>query len=98
MDNGSKAKKNPLTKEALGFEFISGWNILNIAQALSLPRFITNKTKNSPTSYLHANADLLRAHTNNFDRNLERILYYSYLIGASSMIFLVILSSSKAFN
>ena len=30
-------RKNPETKEKLGIEFVSGWDILNVAGALSTP-------------------------------------------------------------
>ncbi len=33
-----KLRKNPETKHALGIEFASGWDILNVAGALSLSK------------------------------------------------------------
>ena len=33
-----KLRKNPKTKDILGLEVISGWDIINVAQAFSLPR------------------------------------------------------------
>ncbi|MBL1259448.1 MAG: hypothetical protein COB33_002820 [Thiotrichaceae bacterium] len=32
-----KLRKIPATKHELGIEFTSGWDILNVAQALSIP-------------------------------------------------------------
>ena len=32
-----KLRKNPETRDKLGFEFVSGWDIIKVAQALSLP-------------------------------------------------------------
>jgi len=32
-----KLIKNPETKHELGVEFVSGWDIVNVAQALSIP-------------------------------------------------------------
>ncbi|WP_236701395.1 hypothetical protein [Thalassomonas viridans] len=33
-----KLRKNPKTKDVLGLEFMSGWDILNTAQALAMPK------------------------------------------------------------
>jgi len=33
-----KLRKNPKTKDALGLEYVSGWDIINVAQALAIPR------------------------------------------------------------
>jgi len=38
-----KLRKNPKTKNELGVEFVSGWDILNVAGALAMPRWI-NRT------------------------------------------------------
>jgi len=51
-----KLRKNPDTKERLGIEFISGWDIINVAQALSIPRAWRRKLKSSPLSALYANS------------------------------------------
>ena len=32
-----RLRKNPKTKDALGLEFVSGWDIINVAQALAFP-------------------------------------------------------------
>lgn len=74
-----KLRKNPETKDELGIEFISGWNILNVAQALALPTFIARKLKDSPLSALHADKDILKNHTNRFDRILATIFYVLFL-------------------
>ena len=33
-----KLRKKPKTKDSLGLEFISGWDIINVAQVFSFPR------------------------------------------------------------
>lgn len=35
-----KLRKNPETRHELGIGFASGWDITNVAQALSLPEFL----------------------------------------------------------
>ena len=93
-----KLKKNTETKKLLGFEFISGWNILNAAQALSLPRIITNKLKNSPGSFLYADADALYQHTNKFDKFLARLFYWTCVPATISLLILIILDEFNFFT
>ncbi len=71
-----KLRKKPESKGRLGVEFASGWDIFNVAQALSLPKFITRKLAESPMSNLYANRDVLDENTNLFDRCLARIFYW----------------------
>ncbi|HEX9023053.1 MAG TPA: hypothetical protein VF799_04350 [Geobacteraceae bacterium] len=75
-----KLRKNPETKNELGIEFLSGWDIINVAQALAMPRAITRKIKRSALAALFANSDLLYKHTNNFDRILAILCYWSLII------------------
>jgi len=71
-----KLRKNPATKNELGVEFVSGWDIINVAQALAMPAFIIRKFKNSKLSFLYANVDVLIKHTNKFDRILAFLFYW----------------------
>lgn len=71
-----KRRKNPETKNELGMEFVSGWDIINVAQALAMPTFIIRKFKNTKLSFLYANADILIKHTNKFDRLLAFLFYW----------------------
>ena len=71
-----KLRKNPETRNQLGIEFVSGWDIINVAQALAMPTFITRKFKNTKLSFLYANADILIKHTNKFDRILAFVFYW----------------------
>jgi len=91
-------KKNPETKDALGFEYVSGWDILNTAQALSIPRLITKKLKGTVLSFLHTDSDLLYLHTNTFDRFLARIFYVTYATAGLSMITLITLKTIGIFD
>ncbi len=40
-------RKNKKTKDSLGLEYVSGWDIVNVVQALAFPRSRSNKRKNS---------------------------------------------------
>ena len=71
-----RLRKNHITKTALGTEFASGWDILNVAQALSLPKSWAKKLSNSPLSALYADVDVLYENTSKLDRLLAFILYW----------------------
>lgn len=87
-----KLRKNPKTKDELGAEFASGWDITNVAGALSTPKFIVERMKKSRLYFLCANHDLLYKHTNKFDRVLARIFFWLWTISASAMIVLMLLN------
>ena len=71
-----KLRNKPETKNELGMEFVSGWDIINVAHALAIPAFIIRRFKGTPLSFLYANAELLIKHTNKFDRVLAFIFYW----------------------
>ncbi len=81
-----KLRKNPETKQVLGIEFASGMDILNAAQALSLPKAIVQKIRANPAGALHADPDLLYMHTTAFDRLLARLFYWSWMSSAFGLI------------
>ncbi len=85
-----KLRKKPESKGRLGVEFASGWDIFNVAQALSLPKFITRKLAESPMSNLYANRDVLDENTNLFDRCLARIFYW--LLAVSIVLLFILVS------
>ncbi len=86
-----KLRKNPRTKYKLGLEFASGWDILNVAQALSLPKFVTRKLNKSAISYLYANTDILVKNTNVLDRIVARLLYWVLTASVLSVLSIAIL-------
>ena len=93
-----KLRKNPETKESLGIEFASGWDILNVAQALALPKSWSRKLESSHLSGLYAKSELLRKNTTLFDRILARIFWYSYVISGTGLILMLILNLFGAFD
>lgn len=80
-----KLRKNPATKDVLGIEFASGWNIGNVAFAFAMPRWMNRKLRNSPLAALHADADLLERYTNRFDRILGRAFFWLLVLAVSSI-------------
>ncbi len=83
-----KFRKNPETKHELGIEFVGGWDILNVAQALSLPAVLEKRLKNKA---FHANADLLYKHTTVFDRVLARVFCTLFIFSGCGLIILGVL-------
>lgn len=86
-----KLRKNPETKSCLGVEFASGWDVLNVAQALALPKFITEKLSKSEISFFYANTELLVKSTNKFDRSLAFIFYWLFTVSVVSLLALAII-------
>ena len=92
-----KLRKNPKTKNALGSELASGWDILNVAKALALPTSWSKKFENSPLAFMYANSSLILKHTNKLDRFLGALFFWLWLVSGSAMIFLVVLKYIGAF-
>lgn len=84
-----RLRKNPATKDALGLGFASGWDILNVAQAISLPKAITSKLESGAVSAIYANSSLLRQSTSRSERILACVFYYVFMLSNLSMITLV---------
>ncbi|WDD97404.1 hypothetical protein [Thalassomonas actiniarum] len=88
-----KLRKNPKTKDALGIEYSSGWDIINVAQALAMPRSWSRKLEKSPLSYLYANSDLLFENTTKFDQVLAAVFYWLLTISGLSAALLLLLNA-----
>jgi len=83
-----KLRKKSATKDELGIELVSGWDITSVAQALSVPRSLERKFKNRA---FHANADVLYKHTNKFDRVLARIFFWLWVLTGGGLLILSLL-------
>ncbi len=86
-----KLRRNPKTKNELGIEYVSGWDIINIAQALSFPASWNEKLEKSQLSFLHANSTLIKKHTNRLDKFLGVTFYLSLMTSGLSMALLALL-------
>lgn len=93
-----KLRKDEALKDSLGLELASGWDIINVAQALAIPRSWAKKLENSPLSALYAKSESLRENTTRFDRVLAVIFYWFLTVSGVSMITLVTLNSLGIFN
>ncbi|WDE05066.1 hypothetical protein SG34_027830 [Thalassomonas viridans] len=93
-----KLRKNPKTKDVLGLEFMSGWDILNAAQALAMPKRWSKKLEKSPLSSINANSTLLFENTNKFDRMLAVTFYWLWMFTGLSGVLLVLLNTFGFFD
>lgn len=88
-----KLRKNPKTREALGLEYVSGWDIINAAQALAFPISWSRKLEGSRLSFIYANSKLLQENTNRLDRFLGAVFYWLMMVTGLSGALLVLLES-----
>lgn len=87
-----KLRKNPKTNNSLGLEFASGWDIINVAQAFSLPRTWSKKIERSKFSFMYANATILFENTTKFDQVLGFAFYWLLTISGLLGVLLVLLN------
>ncbi len=92
-----KLRKNPDTKEALGVEFANGWDIYNVAQALSLPKSLTRMLEGSPLSAMYARSKSLGENTTAFDRVLAFLFYWLFTVSGLILIMLAALNGLGVF-
>jgi len=92
-----KLRKNSETKKQLGLEFASGWDIYNVAQALSLPKSLTKKLENSPLASMYANSECLRENTTIVDRLLAYLFYWVFTASGLTLIVLAALNGLGVF-
>ncbi|KXI20967.1 hypothetical protein [Photobacterium sanguinicancri] len=80
-----KLRRNKNTKDSLGIEYASGWDIINVAQALSLPTYIIRKLRSSSLSRLYADREVLIENTTRFDRLLAFVFYWLLMFTGVSL-------------
>ena len=93
-----KLRKNPKTKDVLGGELLSGWDILNVAQALAFPASWLKRIENSPLSFMEADSRIVRENTNKFDHILGMIFYWLFMGTGLFGLVLVLLQSMGVFG
>jgi hypothetical protein len=72
-----KLRNNPKTKNKIGLEFVSGGNIVGVAQTLSLPRWIVRRS--GTFLGILPDPDMLYRHTTKLDRFLGRAFYWTLI-------------------
>lgn len=93
-----KLRKNPETKQELGMEFASGWDIFNVAGALAMPRWLNRKLRSTQLSFMYADADLLDKHTTIFDKVLAIVFYWLFTVSTLSLFSLMLLDLMGVFD
>jgi hypothetical protein len=93
-----KLRKNPKTKDLLGVEYASGWDIINVAQSFSFPRAWAKKVENSKFSFMYANATALYENTTKFDQVLGFVFYWVLTISGLASALLILLDSLGVFS
>ncbi len=93
-----KLRKNPKTRDFLGVEYASGWDIINVAQAFAFPRAWAKKVENSKFSFMYANASELYENTTKFDQVLGFVFYWVLTISGLVSAVLILLDSLGAFS
>lgn len=93
-----KLRKNPKTKGALGIEFMSGWDIINVAQALSIPKSWRKKLEGSPLSSLYANSEVLIQNTTKLDRIIGGVFYWLFMVSGLMLASLGLLDTLGVFS
>lgn len=86
-----RLRKNPEVRDVLGAQLSSGWDILNVAGALSRPKWFSEMMRRSPLSFMAADERVLYKHTNVVERILARMFFWSWVISALSLLLLAVL-------
>lgn len=74
-----RLRKHSATKYSLGRELAKGWDILNVAEALSLPKGVMRILENSPLGFLYAESEIIRRNTNFFDKVLGVTFFWFFI-------------------
>ena len=85
-----RLRKNSETKDALGAEFFSGMDALNVVRALCFSRSRNREARKGMASFLVADADLIYKHTSKKERVFGRVLATAYLVACGSLALLVL--------
>ncbi|GGY63284.1 hypothetical protein GCM10007071_07320 [Marinobacter zhanjiangensis] len=83
-----RLRKNPEVRDKLGMELASGWDILNVAGALSRPHWLSLRLRKSRLSFTAADERPIYAHTNWFDRFLGRLFFYTWIGSVIAFLFI----------
>jgi len=69
-----RLRKNPITKDELGFHLWWGWYALNIAEAIFFSKEWMAKRKKRSHGYLFANKDLVEQYTTPFEKIICKLM------------------------
>ena len=93
-----KLRKNPNTKDALGIQFVNGWDILNVTIAFGLPRKLNRFLRKTTFSPFHADADLLERYMTRVDLILARVHFSLWMFSAFALLTFIFLFKIGVFK
>ena len=86
-----KLRKNPATKDVLGLDLASGWDIINIAQSLTLPYKLYRIIEKSSLKHFFADKQVIESNTSRLDKILGQIFYILFVsISFFGVVFVVL--------
>lgn len=85
-----RLRKNPETRDKLGLEFASGWDIFNVAGAMCRPQWLSERLRRSTLSFTAADERPIYENTTWFDRLLGRTMFI-LMMGAIAIMMVLIL-------
>ena len=74
-----RLRKDLQVRRQMGYEFFPGWDIVNVAVALSWPRRIMRWLDSRAVLGLHAHSETMYRHTSGLDRFLARAFYWTLI-------------------
>jgi hypothetical protein len=87
-----RLRKNPETRDKLGLEFASGWDIFNVAGAMCRPQWLSERLRRSTLSFTAADERPIYENTNWFDRLLGRTMFIMMMGAVAVMLVLILLN------
>ncbi|SET94001.1 hypothetical protein SAMN04487962_1532 [Marinobacter segnicrescens] len=85
-------RKNPETRDKLGLDFASGWDIFNVAGAMCRPHWLSERLRRSTLSFTAADERPIYENTNWFDRLLGRTMFIMMMGAVAVMLVLILLN------
>lgn len=87
-----RLRRDPATRGHLGYEFLPGWDIVNVAVALSWPRRLKRRLDRGVLGGFHANTELVLCHTSLLDRILARTFYWTVVFSVLCLLLFSLLA------
>ncbi len=86
-----RLRKNPITRDELGFHLWWGWYALNVAEAVFFSKEWMAKRKKRSHGYMFANKDLVEQYTTPFEKIICKLMVGFSLFFLVSMLILIAL-------
>jgi len=90
-----RLRKNPVTRDELGFHLFWGWYALNISLALFVSEKKMIKRKNHSDGYLFANQKLVQQYTTPFEKIICKLLVLMGILMLASVLVFMIMDGAE---